>query len=70
MRVIFSSEGGSVTVENDTIENIDALVRLVGSTLNVAPTAQFFRNGEAAAADTPLADGDEVSATKPAGQKG
>ena len=70
MKVTVNTEGGSFTVENDSIENVGALLALVGPTFGIAPNANLAVNGRNATAATPLADGDEVSTTKPAGRKG
>ena len=64
------SNGSDITVENDTVDNVRALFREVAATLNIDPTASVAVNGVPADLDTPLADGDEVTTTKPAGTKG
>jgi hypothetical protein len=62
--------GGEFTFENDSVENVADLVRLAGPTLGLASGASLAVNGSPATDTTPLADGDEVTATKPAGRKG
>ena len=64
------TEGGRVVFENDSVENVADLVRLAGPSLNIGVGANIAVNGEAATDETPLADGDEVTTTKPAGTKG
>jgi molybdopterin converting factor small subunit len=70
MKVSIITEGGRVEFENDTVENVRALVEAVGPSLNIGTGANIAVNGEPADLDTPLADGDEVTTTKPAGSKG
>lgn len=70
MKVTVNTEGGSFTVENESIENVGALLNLVGPTFGISPNANLAVNGRAASPDTALSDGDEVSTTKPAGRKG
>lgn len=70
MKVTVNTEGGSFVVENDNIENIRDLLEVAQETLNIAPNASLALNGQPTTADAPLADGDEVSTTKPAGRKG
>ena len=61
--------GGEYTFENDSVENVADLVRLAGPELGL--TGQSLAvNGSAATGSTPISDGDEVTATKPAGRKG
>ena len=62
--------GGEFTFENDSVENVADLVRLAGPSLGLTADTSLAVNGSAASAETPLADGDEVTATKPAGRKG
>jgi molybdopterin converting factor small subunit len=64
------TEGGSYTIENETVENVADLLAAVQGILNIPSTANVAVNGAAATPETPLADGDEVSTTKPAGAKG
>lgn len=70
MKLTIVTEGGRYEIENDSAENIAAVLAAVGPSLNIAPTASVAVNGVAATADTPVADGDEISLTKPAGRKG
>ena len=64
------TEGGRYEFENDTVANVGDLLREAAPILNIAPNASVAVNGAAATAATPLADGDEVATTKPAGRKG
>lgn len=64
------TEGGRYEFENDSVENVADLLREAAPILNIAPTATVAVNGAPATAATPLADGDEVATTKPAGRKG
>jgi molybdopterin converting factor small subunit len=70
MKVSIVTEGGRVEFENDSVENVAALIAAVGPSLNIGNGANIAVNGEPATLDTPLADGDEVTTTKPAGRKG
>lgn len=69
-RITIVTEGGSTIFENETVENVAALVEQAGPALGIGPNANIAVNGEAATGDTPLADGDRVETTKPAGRKG
>ena len=64
------SEGSDITIENGTVENVADLLREVAGTLNIGANASIAVNGVPATPETPLADGDEVTTTKPAGTKG
>ena len=69
-KITVVTEGGEYTFENDSIENVAGLLALAAPTLGIAASANLAVNGKAATAETPLADGDEVSTTKAAGRKG
>lgn len=69
-RIKIVTEGSSVEIENDTVQNVADLLREVAPTLNIAAGANVAVNGAPATPETPLADGDEVTTTKPAGTKG
>lgn len=64
------TEGGRYEFENDSVENVGDLLREAAPILNIGANANVAVNGAAATASTPLANGDEVSTTKPAGRKG
>lgn len=68
VRVI--TEGATIEFENETVANVRDLVREAGPLLNIAQGATIAVNGVPATEETPLADGDEVTTTKPAGRKG
>ena len=70
MKLTIVTEGGRYEIENDSAENIAAVLAAVGPSLNIAPNASVALNGAAATPATPVADGDEISLTKPAGRKG
>ena len=57
----------TLTAENGNIRELLAAVR---DELNIPGGANFLVNGAAADEDYILRDGDEVAATKPAGEKG
>lgn len=61
------SNGTSITVEGANIEEIRSLYADV---LNISEDAQPFVNGEEAGDDYDLQDDDELTFSKPAGQKG
>lgn len=69
-KITVVTEGGTYTFENDTVENVSALIAQTGEALGIARNANIAVNGRPATGDTPLQDGDEVSTTKPAGRKG
>lgn len=69
-KITVITEGGRTEFENDSVENVAALVQQAGPALGIGPNANIAVNGAAATGDTPLADGDEVTTTKPAGRKG
>lgn len=69
-KITVVTEGGTYTFENDTVENVAALIAQTGEALGIASNANIQVNGRPATAETPLRDGDEVSTTKPAGRKG
>lgn len=62
------TEGGSYVFENDSVENVADLLAATSETLNLG--GNIAVNGAPATPETPVADGDEVTTTKPAGQKG
>lgn len=64
------TEGGRYEFENDTVANVSDLLREAAPILNISGSASVAVNGEPATAETPVADGDEVSTMKPAGTKG
>ncbi len=68
--ITVNTEGGSYVIENDSVANVADLFREVADTLNIAPGANIAVNGAPATPETPLAEGDEVSTTKPGGRKG
>ena len=70
MKVTVNTEGGSYTVENDSVENIRDLLAVVQESLNVPAGVTPLLNGAPASEDATLSDDDEVSFTKPAGRKG
>jgi len=69
-RIEIVTEGGKFTFENDSVENVAQLLAQAGPSLGLTSSANIAVNGAAATGATPLADGDEVSVTKPAGRKG
>lgn len=69
-KITVVTEGGSYTFENETVENVADLLALAAPVLGISGAANLAVNGKAANAETPLADGDEVSTTKAAGRKG
>ena len=69
MKVTIITANGPTTFENDTLENVGALIRELGPSLGVS-VQHVAVNGTPATAETPLADGDEITTTKPAGRKG
>lgn len=69
-KITVITEGGRVEFENDSVQNVADLVRLAGPSLNIGAEANIAVNGVAASDDTELAEGDEVTTTKPAGTKG
>lgn len=71
VKVTVVTEGGrtTYTFENGDPVTVGALIREAGGALNISG-ANIAVNGAPASAETPLADGDEVSTTKPAGRKG
>ena len=69
MKVSIITANGRTEFENDSIENVRALVEQIGPSLGLTGT-NLAVNGTPASGDTPLADGDEVTTTKPAGRKG
>jgi hypothetical protein len=64
------TEGGRYEFENDSVQNVGDLLRETSAILNIPSTASVAVNGAPATAATTIADGDEVSTTKPAGRKG
>jgi molybdopterin converting factor small subunit len=64
------TESGEYTFENETVENVAQLVAQAGPALGIGPNANIAVNGAPATPETLLADGDEVTTTKPAGRKG
>lgn len=64
------TNGGTYEFENDSVQNVGDLLREAAPILGISATANVAVNGAPATAATPLADGDEVATTKPAGQKG
>lgn len=70
MKVSIITANGRTEFENDSIENVRALVEQVGPALGLTSAGNLAVNGQPASDDTPLADGDEVTTTKPAGRKG
>lgn len=71
MKLILNTEGGSVTIENESVANVRALAEIARDTLGIDfGGATLLVNSEPADLDTPLEDGDEVSTVKPAGRKG
>lgn len=70
MKVSVITEGGRVEFENGDVTNIADLIREAGPLLNISANANLAVNGAPATPSTPLADGDEVTTTKPAGRKG
>jgi molybdopterin converting factor small subunit len=70
VKVIITTEGGTTTFENDSVENVAALISAAGPLLNIGSGVNLAVNGNPATPETPLADGDEVSTTKAAGRKG
>lgn len=69
-KITVITEGGRYEFENETVENVADLVAQAGPSLGLTASASLAVNGAAATGETPLADGDEVTATKPAGRKG
>lgn len=68
--VTIVTAGGRFIVENDSVENVADLLREVAETFNIDVTQTVAVNGAIANAQTPLADGDEVTTTKAGGAKG
>jgi molybdopterin converting factor small subunit len=68
LRII--TEGATLEFENDSVANVADLLRETAGLLNISASANIAVNGAPASASTPLADGDEVTTTKPAGRKG
>ena len=68
VRVI--TEGATIEFENGDVQNVGDLIREAGPLLNIPSSATIAVNGAPATAETPLAEGDEVTTTKPAGRKG
>lgn len=72
VKVTVVTEGGKTTYtfENGDAATVGALIREAGPALNISESANIAVDGAPATAETPLANGSEVSTTKPAGRKG
>lgn len=64
------TEGATMEFENDSVANVADLLRETAGILNISGQANIAVNGAPATPETPLAEGDEVTTTKPAGRKG
>lgn len=68
-KITITTAGGKYEFENDSVENVADLVRETAGSLNI-DGANLAVNGAPATPQTPLRDGDAVTATKAAGAKG
>lgn len=64
------TETGRYVIENDTVANVADLLKEAKAILNLGEGQNVAVNGQPATSATPLADGDTVTTTKPAGKKG
>lgn len=69
-KLVIVTEGQTLTFENDSVANVADLLRETAGLLNISPTAQIAVNGVPASPETPVAEGDQITTTKPAGRKG